>query len=170
MQLPKRKSEEHRKYGRRDDDRYLTAAAIQKLRRELENLERLQRPKALEDLTRAREMGDLSENAAYHEAKARLGRIDGRVFNLKERIKNAIVIETGTDDSGRVQIGSTVVVEVGGRQRTYQILGSQETNPSAGRISYVSPLGAALMGRAAGESATVKTQEREVTYRVIEVK
>ncbi len=170
MQIPKRKSEEHRKFGRRDDDLYLTEEAIQKLKRELADLEQNQRPKTVEDLTRAREMGDLSENAAYHEAKARLGRIDGRIFNLKERIKNAIVIKPVRDGSGRVQIGSAVVVEVNGHERSYQILGSQETNPAAGRISHVSPLGAALMGHAAGETVTVRTQDRESSYRIVSVK
>jgi len=170
MEIPKRQSEMFKKYGRRDDDRYLTAAAVERLKRELRDLEEQQRPQTVEDLTRAREMGDLSENAAYHDAKARLGRIDGRIFSLKERIKNAVVIEPSADGSGRVQIGSTVILNVNGKQRTYQILGSQETNPATGRISHLSPLGAALLGHAAGETVTVRTQDKETPYRIDEVK
>jgi len=170
MQVPTRKSDIFRKNGRRDDDRYLTAEAIERLRRELADIADNQRPKAVEDLTRAREMGDLSENAAYHEAKSRLARLDGRTFSLKERIKNAIVIEPGAEPGGRIGIGSTVTLTVNGNRRVYQILGSQETNPSSGRISHISPLGAALMGRAAGDEVTVKAQERQIVYRVEDVK
>lgn len=158
-----------KKYGRRDDDRHLTAAAVERLRRDLRDLEEQQRPRTVEDLTRAREMGDLSENAAYHEAKARLGRIDGRIFSLKERVRNAIIIEA-PGEGGLARIGSTVTVSVNGRQKTYQILGSQETDPSLGRISHLSPLGAALMGHGAGETVTVKAQDKDVAYRIDEVR
>ncbi len=158
-----------KKYGRRDEDRHLTAAAVERLRRDLRDLEEQQRPRTVEELSRAREMGDLSENAAYQDAKARLGRIDGRIFSLKERIKNAIIIETGPNEAGQVQIGSTVVIASNGKRRTYQILGSQETNPSLGRISHLSPIGSALMGRRAGETVTVKIQDKEIAYRIEQV-
>lgn len=169
MQVPKRKSETDRLAGRQEDH-YLTPEKLRRLKADLEDLEKNQRPKTVEDLARAREMGDLSENAAYTEAKARLARIDGRIFSLKERIKNAIVIETGADPSGRIRIGSTVVLSVGGKQRTYQILGSQETNPAAGRISHLSPLGAGLMNRRAGETVTVTADGRDIVYAIMEVK
>jgi transcription elongation factor GreA len=170
MQTPKRKSEELKRSGGRDEDHYLTADAIRKLRDEIEIIERAHRPKAVEDLTRAREMGDLSENAAYHEAKGRLMRLDGRVFSLKEKLKHAVLIEPGTAPTGRIGIGSTVVIAADGKRRVYQILGSQETDPSSGRISHLSPLGSALMGHAAGDEVAVKAQDREIVYRVEEVK
>lgn len=171
MRVPKRQSELHKKYGRTSDDRYLTQSAMQRLKRDLEDLQDRQRPQAVEDLTRAREMGDLSENAAYSEAKGRLARIDGRIFSLKERLKYAIPIESGADASGRIRIGATVTVEVGGKERQYEILGSQETNPAKGRISHLSPLGKALMGRKAGEAVTITNAEgREIDYRIVDVR
>lgn len=148
----------------------MTAEKVRRLKADLEDLERVQRPKAVEDLTKAREMGDLSENAAYTEAKARLGRIDGRVLSIKDRLKNAIIIETGADPSGKIRIGSTVVLMINGNRRTYQILGSQETNPAAGRISHLSPLGKALIDRRAGETVTVAANGRDIVYTIVEVK
>ncbi|MBI4457976.1 transcription elongation factor GreA [Candidatus Uhrbacteria bacterium] len=169
MQVPKRKSEMDRLAGRQEDH-YMTAEKVRRLKADLEDLERVQRPKAVEDLTKAREMGDLSENAAYTEAKARLGRIDGRVLSIKDRLKNAIIIETGADPSGKIRIGSTVVLMINGNRRTYQILGSQETNPAAGRISHLSPLGKALIDRRAGETVTVAANGRDIVYTIVEVK
>lgn len=170
MQVPKRKSEERRQPDSRSQSRYLTAAAIERLKRDLEDLERNQRPKTVEDLTRAREMGDLSENAAYTEAKARLGRIDGRIFSLKDRLKNALVIEPGAGPEGKARIGATVVVRVNGAERSYQIVGSQETNPARGLISHLSPLGAALLNRAAGDVVIVKANGKEISYTVVAVR
>jgi len=170
MRIPKRKSEESRKYGSRADD-FLTSAAIRKLHDELARLVDISRPRAVEDLTRAREMGDLSENAAYSEAKGRLAKIDSVIFSLKERLKSAVLIEPGAGPGGKVRIGSTVAVSVNGKERTYTILGSQETNPTAGRISHLSPLGSALIGRSSGDEVRIKNAAgTEVAYRIIEVR
>ncbi|HTK04888.1 MAG TPA: transcription elongation factor GreA [Candidatus Eisenbacteria bacterium] len=170
MRIPKRKSEESRKYGKRADD-FLTSAAVRKLQDDLRRLTDISRPRAVEDLTRARDMGDLSENAAYSEAKGRLGKIDSVIFSLKEKLKNAVLIEPGAGPGGRIRIGSTVTVAVNGKERTYAILGSQETNPTAGRISHLSPLGSALIGRKAGDEVLVKNAAGdEVAYRIIGVR
>ncbi|MEK9152780.1 MAG: transcription elongation factor GreA, partial [Patescibacteria group bacterium] len=154
----------------RHADHYMTPEKVRRLKADLEDLEKNQRPKTVEDLTKAREMGDLSENAAYTEAKAHLGRIDGRIFSIKDRLKNAIIIESGTDASGRIRIGSIVVVSVGGNERTYQILGSQETNPAAGRISHLSPLGSALIDHKVGDTVSVAANGREIAYVILDVK
>ncbi|MFH2063209.1 MAG: GreA/GreB family elongation factor [bacterium] len=167
MQLPKRKSEQNRRHD--NDDRYLTPKRIREMKDELERLEKRIRPKAVEDLTAAREMGDLSENAAYTHAKGRLAGIDRRMFELNDRIKNAIPIEAGGGPAGQVGIGATVTVEVSGRRRTFEITGSQETDPGSGRISYRSPVGAALMNRAAGERVSVRAADREVEYLIVSV-
>lgn len=167
MQLPKRRSAQFRKFTDRDD--HLTAAAVDRLRRTLEKIEREERPKAVEELSRTREMGDLSENAGYQEAKALVSRLDGRIFSLKDRIKNAIVIDSGADDDGKARIGCTATVRVNGRERTYEIVGSQETNPSSGRISHRSPLGKALLGHGAGDIVEVKTVAEIISYEIIEV-
>jgi len=166
MQLPKRKSEQNRQ---QDDDLHLTPRRIRELREELQKLEKHIRPKVVEELTRAREMGDLSENAAYSYAKGRLAGIDRRIFEINDRIRNAVTIEGGADSEGRIRIGATVTVEVGGRRRSFEITGSQETDPGSGRISHRSPVGSALLGHAVGETVTVKISDREVGYLIVAV-
>lgn len=169
MQIPKRKKEDYRKYGG-DADNYLSPEAIRKLKDDLRRLEDVSRPRAVTDLSRARDMGDLSENAAYSEAKGRLMGIDRRIFEIKEKLKNAVVIERGSED-GRVSVGATVVVRVNGKEKTYEIVGSSETDPSSGRVSHLSPLGAALKGHVAGDSVTVTAATgKEATYEIIDVR
>lgn len=168
MQIPKRRSQ---LLKIQDDDNiavYLTPHALERLKRLLSDLER-ERPSVVEDLRIAVQKGDLSENAEYQDAKARLGRIDGRIFSTKEKIKNAVMIEKGPDASGRIRLGSTVVLSVNGRQKTYSIVGPQESNPTQGRISHISPLGAALIGHVVGDSVKLETENGEVMYGVVEV-
>lgn len=167
MRVPKRRSEQNRRFGPPDD--HLSDEALERLRTDLRRLEEAARPKAVADLAAAREMGDLSENAAYTEAKARLRGIDGRIMSIKERLKRAVPIERGAAPDGSARIGSTVVVEVAGKRRTFLITGSQEADPSSGRISHASPVGSALMGRKPGDETTVLVDGRHVVYRVISV-
>lgn len=168
MQLPKRKSEQLAQSKKGPQDNYLTEEKIEQLKRTLERLEKIEQPKAREELTRTREMGDLSENAAYQEAKYQLRRLNGRILNLKERIKHAIPIKP--DDSGRIQIGSKVTVLAGDRQRELTILGAQESNPFKGTISYLSPLGQALMGNKATDEIPFKHNGTTTIYKILQVK
>lgn len=151
-------------------DYNMTPAAIERMKRELDRLIREDRPKAVKEAQRTAEMGDFSENAAYSEAKYQLRKINSRITTLEERIKDAIPIEAGPDASGRVRLGSTVVIETGGRNTTYEIVGAQETDPSRGRISHASPLGQILIGRSEGESAVLKAGTKETVFRIVEVK
>lgn len=114
------------------------------MKKQLIDLETKQRPTAVKEVQRTQEMGDLSENAAYQEAKFRLRRINSKITVIEEKLKVAIPIQT--NDSDTVQIGSTVVLINNGLERIYQIVGSAETNPAQGRISHSSPLGQALLG------------------------
>lgn len=148
MRLPQRRSQMMVKHGPETD--HLTPEAVDRLHRTLHTLEKIDRPKIVEDLSHALTLGDFSENAEYQDAKARLARIDGRIFGLKERIKNAIVIDRGAAN-GSIRLGSTVKFNLAGKEKTYEILGPQEANPSRGKISHLSPLGAALIGRKTGE-------------------
>lgn len=148
------------------EDHHLTPSTIEQLKRQLEDLEKRQRPEGVSEVRRLAEMGDFSENAGYQIAKATLRRINGRIETLKERIKTAVPIISGPNADGRVHIGSTVVLEKDGQQLTFEILGSQETSPSRGRISHHSPLGAALIGCKVGEVVTVASS----TYRLVQIK
>jgi transcription elongation factor GreA len=168
MRIPQRRSQALQ--VREEQDNLMTPEKLARLKHDLEDLEKNQRSKIVDDLVFAREQGDLSENAEYQDAKAKLGRIDGRIFNLKERIKNVQVIEHGTDSSGKVRVGSTVTVLSDGREKTYQIVGTQESNPSRGMISHHSPLGSALLGHAVGEFAVLERDGQQIGYRIIDVK
>src|SRR5262249_44078751 len=103
MQVPIRKAG---KYASAPNDHHLTPEAIQKLRDELARIETVIRPKAVEELRRTREMGDLSENFAYSVAKAKVGGLDMRVLEIKEKLKNAIPIRRGAASDGSVRIGA----------------------------------------------------------------
>lgn len=168
MQLPRRKNEEWRLMNQ-DRDAFLTPSAIEGLKRELDRLKR-ERPAMVEELSRNREMGDLSENAGYHIAKAKLRSTDSRILSIEDRIKMAVPIDVRSDGSGRIRIGSTVVLQVSGKELTYEILGTQESNPFRGKISYKSPLGQLLLGHEAGETLVLKTDAGETKYEIQEVR
>jgi transcription elongation factor GreA len=167
MQIPKRRSQSLQ--VREEQDNLMTADKLARLKQDLEDLEKRQRPKIVEDLVFAREQGDLSENAEYQDAKAKLARLDGRVFGIKERIKNAQVIEQTSDSSGKARVGSKVTILNRGKEKTYQIVGTQESNPSRGMISHHSPLGSALLGKQAGELAVAEINGERVEYLVVRI-
>jgi transcription elongation factor GreA len=167
MRLPQRKSEQNRRHD--DGDNLMSAQKLKDLQGEVLKLEKYVRPKVVEDLTAAREMGDLSENAAYSHAKGKLMGIDRRLHELKEKIKHAVIITGGAGTNGTVRIGCRVTVRIGEKEKTFEITGSQETDPSGGRISHRSPVGQALLGLAAGDTAVVSIDDRKVTYEIISV-
>lgn len=168
MQIPKRRGEELRE-SKIVHDNYVTPEKIERLKKDLDDLIKRERPEVLAEVQRTREMGDLSENAGYQISKARLRQIDGRIMSIQDRLKNAVVIEKG-DDSGRIRIGSTVELELSGKMITYEILGSQESNPLRGRISHLSPLGRALLGHVAGEEIDFESPAGVIHYKILAVK
>ncbi len=157
MRLPQRRSVQMSQ-ANNQVDLHVTREAVERMKRTLENLQKVERPKIVQDLSLALTYADFSENAEYQAAKAALSRIDGRIFGLQERIKNAIVIEQGTS-GGAIRMGSEVELEMNGKRKTYRILGPQEANPLRGDISYLSPLGSALIGRRAGETIEYVTPD-----------
>lgn len=167
MQLPKRKSEILAQSKKEQVDAYLTQDKIDRLERELIDLQKRQQPEALEELKRTQEMGDLSENAAYQEAKWTLRRIGSRILSIQERLKQAIVIEKSND--GTIQIGSTVDLEIDGKARTFEVVGEQETDPTRGRISFKSPLGRELLNHREGEELKMVLGDRPTVVRIVKV-
>ncbi|MGI8534387.1 MAG: transcription elongation factor GreA, partial [Candidatus Limnocylindrales bacterium] len=125
------------------------------------------RPEVIARVASARQLGDLRENAEYQSAREEQSFLEGRVATLESMPRNARVIEaTGAPE---VSLGSHVVVESGGETRTFELVGSTEADPVAGRISDRSPVGNALMGKRAGDSVTVRLPAGEVSYRILEV-
>lgn len=170
MRLATRRGEAVKRLTEEPEDHHLTPALIARLKDELIRLEGTERGEAVSEVRRLAEMGDFSENAGYQIAKGTLRRINNRIETLKERIRTAIPIEQGTDASGKIKIGSTVVLEMNGKQITFEVLGSQETNPSRGRISHHSPLGRALIGQSTGDIVRIPLIDSEVVYRILEVR
>lgn len=153
------------------DNIYLTQEGIDKLTAELENLKGPVRQELAAKLKAAIEMGDLSENADYKKAKEDQGFIEGRIQELEETLKRAQVIEQNTSDSGVIQIGSTVIVkEEGYPEEEFQIVGSKETDPNSGKISYESPIGSALLNKRVGDIVRVKTPEGGINFKILEIK
>lgn len=168
MQVPKRRHQ-LLKIHEPEAVVYLTKEGIRRLHEQIEDLEKRQKPQTIEDLSAALAKGDLSENAEYTDAKARLGRIEGRIFSLKQRLKNVVEIQQGVSDDGTVQIGSIVTVRVNGKERKYSIVGPQESNPTAGRISHQSPLGVALLRSRVGDIVTVDAPEQTISYEILTI-
>lgn len=147
---------------------HITAAGLASLNAELHELTRVERPAVIARVKHARELGDLRENADYEAARNEQSFLEGRIQSLEQLIKTAEVI--GTDHTGEVMIGSTVRIEADGDEQTFRIVGSTEANPAAGRISNVSPVGKALVGRRAGDEVTIELPGSRQTYRIVEVR
>jgi transcription elongation factor GreA len=145
----------------------LSQSALDRMTAELDELTRVKRREVVARIKSAREHGDLKENAEYHAAREEQSFLEGRVQALEDRLRRAVVVdETAT---GRVMIGSVVKIETDGDELTYTIVGSTESDPAAGRLSSVSPVGAALLGAVAGAEVEVRTPRGPVRYRVLAV-
>ena len=150
---------------------YLSAEGIARLQGELTELTTVRRPEVIHRIKTAKELGDLKENADYTAAREEQSFLEGRIAQIEGMLRTAIVIEAQGAD-GRVHLGSSVSVEeVGGDGEVvaYRIVGSAEADPGAGRISNVSPVGRALIGRGVGETVTVATPRGEIQYRIAAV-
>ena len=150
-------------------EQYFTQERLEELKKELEELKTTRRAEVAERLKRAKELGDLSENVEYQEARDEQVQVETRIVELEVMIKNAIIIKQ-TNGSKNVRVGSTLDVERNGQQFTYMIVGPNEADPAAGKISNESPLGQVFIGKAAGESVKVKTPAGETTYKILSVK
>jgi transcription elongation factor GreA len=144
---------------------YLTKERLEEIKKELADLKTNARIRVAERLKRAKEFGDLSENAEYTEAKEEQEQIERRIFELEEMVKNAAIIERGGAKE-QVQIGSMVTLEKGKQTVKYMIVGSNEARPEEGKISNESPVGKELLGKRVGDTISVKTPGGEVRYTV----
>lgn len=162
MQTPYRKAG---KYTGVKPDPHITQEKYDQLAADLEKLKKVKQPRAIEEVQRLALMGDFSENAAYQIAKGRLRGINQRILDIEDHLKRSVIIQAPSR-SDIIGLGHIIAVEVNGAERTYQILGSSETDPGRGVISHNSPIGAALLGRHVGETITVKLTNKELTIRI----
>ena len=150
-----------------DEAFYITDEGLQKIKEELEFLRTAKREELAKKLEIAIAQGDLKENADYHAAKEEQGFTEGRIRDLEDALRRAVVIkETGPSD--RVRVGSTVTVldEEYGDEETYSIVGPHEANPSEGRISNQSPIGRALIGAKIGQIVVASSPAGEIRLQV----
>lgn len=147
---------------------YLSRERYDELSAELTNLKKNLIPAIATRIDEARQMGDLSENAEYHAARDEMAWARTREKELNAILENAEII-TDQQGSSTVDIGSTITVEVNGTERTYTIVGAQEVDPAAGKISNESPLGQAFIGKRVGEKAEVRVPAGLQVYRIIAI-
>lgn len=150
-----------------DEITYLTAEGAEEIRLELQNLVQVRRPELAVKLKEAVAMGDLKENADYHDTREQMGLVDGRIQRLESILRSAVIIENdGSNDE--VRIGATVTICEKGEveDETYTIVGAAEANPREGRISQKSPIGAALLGRKVGDEIRVHTPNGDTFFKV----
>ncbi len=150
-------------------DVYLTKEKLEKLKEELKTLKEVKRPDVIERIKEARSLGDLSENAEYHSAREEQGFIEGKIQDLDYMIKNAKIIDGNCKKREKVDIGCMVVCAIDGRKDKFMIVGSAEVDIASGKISNVSPIGSALMGKKVGDSIEVQAPDGAVKYKVVSI-
>ncbi len=149
---------------------FITKQGLEKLKKELEHLKTEKRQEIANALQKAKELGDLSENAEYTEAKEAQSFNEGRISEIEEMIKNAAPIEKTINNGGIVQIGSTIEIENGQISREYTIVGSEEADPVNGRISNESPLGIAFLGKKLNDEVEIETPGGKMRYKILKIK
>lgn len=147
---------------------YLTPEGLSNLKEELAQL-KLKLREIIDRIDRAKELGDLSENAEYHEAKEDYAFTQGRVLEIEDTLSRATIIEE-KPGSDRVVIGATIKIKnERGEEKKYKIVGSNEADPIKGLISNESPLARAFLGRPKGEKVEVKTPGGVMAYTIEEI-
>lgn len=149
---------------------YITQEGFAKLQAELSTLKNVKRREIADRIQQAKELGDLSENAEYVEAKNEQGFVEGKILELENIIRNAIVIPEGAAGGDEVTVGATIAAQVDGKTIEYSIVGSSEADPSNGRISNESPLGKAFLGKKVGERVPIATPRGQVVYTIKSIK
>jgi transcription elongation factor GreA len=151
----------------------VTVTGAEKLKLELHRLKTVERPRIIQAIAEARAHGDLSENAEYHAAKEQQSFIEGRIAEIDSKLSNAQVIDPKTVNAeGRVVFSATVQLldEDSGKEVTYQIVGDDEADIGAGKVSISSPIARALIGKEAGDSVEVRVPDGARRYEILDVR
>ena len=149
------------------NDVYITPEGLETVKEELKLLTTVRRPAIVAKIKAAREFGDLSENFEYHAAKNEQGMMEARINEIESIIKNHVLLERKAP-TGVVDMGSTVRFSVDGAdEEIYRIVGPVEADPKAGRVSYESAIGKALIGHRVGEEVEIKTPNGTYSVRIV---
>ena len=151
----------------------LTVRGAERLREELKKLKSVDRPRVIQASAEARAPGDLKENAEYHAAREQQGFIEGRIQDIEAKLSNAEVIDVSRmNPNGKVVFGATVQLsdEDSGNEVTYQIVGEDEADIKAGRISINSPIARGLIGKEEGDSVAIRTPAGDKQFEIVSVR
>jgi len=153
-----------------DKDKILfTPEGLEALKKEYQELAEIKRPAIVERLADARQAGDLAENSEYTQAKEELSFIDGRISELEEILKKAIVAETDHRKCCQVGLGCKVTVKNYAGKNVFWVVGEWEANPAQKKISYTSPLGKSLLGKKVGDEVEVEVPAGKLVYKITKI-
>lgn len=152
-----------------DQKEYLSKERYDELVKELDHLKKVKRKEVAEDLEYAKALGDLSENAEYHEARDNQAAVEDRINRLEAIISHAEIVELHHTEA--VGIGSTVTVQQEGAKgaHKFQVVGSEEANIALGKISLHSPIGEAMAGKRKGETFSFLSPKGKMTYKIVDI-
>ena len=150
----------------------ITPEGHRKLQKELDNLLKFERPKNIKAIAEARSHGDLSENAEYHSAKEKQSFLEGRIQELTNKLALAQIIDPATISQDKIAFGARVKLKDAdtGDEKIYTLVGPDETDAKNGKISIISPVGKALIGKLAGDIVSVHTPARMFEYEILEIR
>ena len=149
--------------------RYLNRESLEKLKKELNYLKSVKRREVAKQLGQAAGFGDLTENAAYQEARESKELLERRILELEKKIEEAVIVKK-SQKSNQVRLSSTVLVESPQKRIEFKIVDPEEADPLRGKISYDSPLGKNLLNKTKGSVVEVKTPEGKVKYKIIQIR
>ncbi len=152
----------------KNDKEYLTKEKFDEFTKELALLRGTKRKEIAESLENAKSLGDLAENAEYHEARDAQATIEDRISRLEGLLKTAQIVSANTGDT--INVGSTVTVEKDGKKFLYSIVGSEESDVATNKISMKSPFGQSILGKKKGDSFTFTAPSGNLTYKILEIK
>ena len=147
---------------------FLTKEKYEELKNELEHLKKEGRIDIADRLKKAKEYGDLSENAEYSEAKESQAQMEQRIVELENILRNSTIIKKSAGKKA-IDLGTTIKVEKNGKIHEYTIVGSNEANPEKNLISNESPLGKMFMGKKAGDAVEVETPKGKTKYKILSI-
>ncbi len=147
---------------------YLSQEGIETIKKELQELKTKKRQEIAKRLQEAKDLGDLSENAEYFEAKEAQSFNESHIIELEKLLKNVVVIETSNEED-IVKVGSTIKVKSNNGAEIFNIVGSAEAKPQEGKISNESPIGRAFLGRKIGDEIEIKTPSGITKYKIIKI-
>jgi len=151
------------------NEQIISQEGYDKLKNELSTLIKIKRPEIARRIQTAKDMGDLSENAEYSDAKEAQAFNEGRIAELDATLKNVIVMNND-ENNEEVSLGSVVIAKVDNKTKEFTIVSFNEADPLEGKISNESPLGRALLRKRQGDNVLVKTPKGEAKYEIIEIK